>query len=295
MGIRNGGFKSPDDRRRFLASYHQMRKLGAFPDAIRDIPTDVGAIRVYQHGSGARPPLVLIHGFFLTSAMWWKQVDSLMADFTVYTVDMPGQPGASNQTASMPTPHDCAHVLDQVFDGLGLQDIHLVAHSYGGWLATHTAAATPWRFTTLTLIDPAHTVTRLSGRFWRSLATLLVRPRSAKAEQAAAWLTGNPAHQNEAGMLCRLFLTGFGTFGAPRRTPPLRYAPDHLLQSVPVPVQVLLAGNSIHNCTAAIERMRAVVPAWTHRLWPQASHLLPVEHADEVNACIREFALSRQK
>ncbi|AIY46745.2 hypothetical protein G155_15580 [Mycobacterium sp. VKM Ac-1817D] len=35
-----------------------------------------------------------------------------------------------------------------------------------------------------------------------------------------------------------------------------------------------------------------MVPAWHHRLWSQASHSLPIEAADEVNACIRSFAIA---
>ncbi|MHC9292966.1 alpha/beta fold hydrolase [Mycobacterium sp. LTG2003] len=236
-------------------------------------------------------PVVLIHGFFLTSAMWWAQVAGLTGDFTVYTLDMLGQPGVSAQTKAMTRPEDCARSIDAVLQNLNLRDVHLVGHSYGGWLAAHTAATTPSRLRTLTLIDPANTVVRLFPRFWGSLAMLLTRPRSIGAERAAAWVTGHPTPGSSIDTLTRLFLAGFATFGPPRRTAPLLFAPDRLLRSVHIPVQVLLAGNSIHDSDRAIARMRSVLPAWRHHLWPDASHSLPAEAADEVNARIRDFVL----
>ncbi|WP_199203217.1 alpha/beta fold hydrolase [Mycobacterium sp. shizuoka-1] len=259
------------------------------PDVVHDIPTEFGTVRVYQHGPDGGVPIVLIHGFFLTSAMWWAQIGDLSRDFTVYAIDMLGQPGAGIQTTSLPTPADAARNVDAVLAELGLSAVHLVAHSYGGWLATHTAAETPHRLASLTLIDPAHTVVRLSARFWRTLALLLTRPGSARAVRAAAWVTGHPVPGSAIDMLTDLFVTGFACFATPLHTPPLRFHGDPLLRSVDLPVQVLLAGTSIHNSGKAISRIESAVPGWRYRLWPQASHALPAEAPTEVNECIRSF------
>ncbi|MDH6194095.1 pimeloyl-ACP methyl ester carboxylesterase [Mycobacterium frederiksbergense] len=291
MGLSDGGFRNATERQRYLAVYDEVRALSPRPDVELDVPTDFGDVRVYQHGPDGGTPLVLIHGFFLTSAMWWEQVAGLTGDFTVYTLDMLGQPGASIQTKAMSKPADCARSIDAVLQNLNLRDVHLVGHSYGGWLATHTAAAAPSRLRTLTLIDPAHTVARLSPQFWRSLALLLTHPRSARASRAAAWVTGHPKPGSSIDMLTRLFLAGFAAFGPPHRTAPLLFAPDRLLRSVHLPVQVLLAGNTIHDSDKAINRMQSVVPTWRHHLWPHASHSLPAEAPDEVNARIRNFVL----
>ncbi|MGE2833307.1 alpha/beta fold hydrolase [Mycobacterium sp. SMC-4] len=290
MSLADGGFKGPRERRRYLGLYDEVRALSPRPDAVLDVPTDFGDVRVYQHGRGGRAPVVLIHGFFLTSAMWWAQVGALSTDFTVYALDMLGQPGRSVQTKAMSKPTDCAHVIDTVLQDLDLRDVHLVGHSYGGWLATHAAVAAPNRLATLTLVDPAHTVTRLSARFWKSLALLLTRPGSQPAGRAAAWITGGAEPGSSIYMLAQLFQAGFAAFGSPVRTPPLLFPADRILRSVPLPVQVLLAGNTVHDSGKAINRMRSVVPPWQCHVWPEAAHLLPAEAPDEVNACIRSFA-----
>lgn len=145
----------------------------------------------------------------------------------------------------------------------------------------------------IALIDPAHTVARLSPQFWRSLALLLTRPRSARANRAAAaWVTGHPKPSSSIDLLTPLFLAGFATFGPPHRTAPLFFAPDRLLRSVHLPVQVLLAGKMIHDSDKAINRMKSMVPMrQQHHLWPHAAHSLPAEAPEEVNACIRNFVL----
>ncbi len=95
-------------------------------------------------------------------------------------------------------------------------------------------------------------------------------------------------------MLAGLFVAGFAAFAAPVRTPPVVFLSSRLLRSVQLPVQVLLAGNTIHNSEAGIQRIRSVVPHWRYHLWPDATHALPAEVADEVNACIREFVIEHR-
>jgi hypothetical protein len=100
---------------------------------------------------------------------------------------------------------------------------------------------------------------------------------------------GDPAPGSSIDLLVGLFVTGFAAFAPPVRTPPSRFLSGRLLRSVRIPVQVLLAGNTVHDSGKAIQRIQSVVPRWEYHLWPDASHALPAEVPDEVNACIRQF------
>lgn len=285
----DGGFKSSDARRRYLATYDELRALTPPPDVVLDVPTEFGIVRVYQHGPSGGVPVVLVHGFYLTSAMWCEQIKGLTGDFTVYTMDMLGQPGASIRSKPALTAAGCARTIDAVLAGIGLRDVHLVGHSNGGWHVTQTAAREPSRLATVTLIDPASTVTRLSVRCWRHFGLLGRRPRSVRAQRGAAWIMGQHAPGSFSDMLTGLFVAGFAAF-----TPPMRgafpFLPSvRLLRSVHLPVQVLLAGNTVHNSDKGIRRIASVVPGWRYRLWPKATHALPAELPDEVNASIRQF------
>jgi pimeloyl-ACP methyl ester carboxylesterase len=214
LGLAVGGFKNTAARQHYLTVYAEVRALGPRPDVVHDVETEFGTVRVYQHGPSAGEPVVLVHGFFLTSAMWWEQVAGLTSDFTVYVMDMLGQPGASTQTKKMSTPADSA---------------------------------------------------------------------------------GDPPAGSPVDALSSLFVAGFVSFAPPVNTPPRRFASNRLLQSVDLPVQVLLAGNTVHDSAKAIRRLAAVVPTWRHHLLANASHALFAEHPGEVNDCIRHFAVTHRR
>lgn len=72
MGLADGGFRNANERHRYLHVYDEVRSLTSQPDVVHDIRTEFGEVRVYQHGPAGGPPVVLIHGFYLTSAMWWE-------------------------------------------------------------------------------------------------------------------------------------------------------------------------------------------------------------------------------
>lgn len=294
LGRTDAGFRSAAARLRYLDLYEELRALGPRPDAMHDVATRFGAVRVYQHGPAGGVPIVLLHGYFLTSAMWAHQVAGLTGDFTVYAIDMPGQPGASMQSKSMRTPGDCARCIDEVLGGLGLQDVHLVGHSYGGWLAAHTAARFPQRLVAMTLIDPASTMARISAKFWTSLLIATSWPRSARAQRAAAWVMGDPEPGSFVDQLAGLFLAGFAAFAPPLGTPTPLFVSGRVLRSVSIPSEVLVAGNTVHNSSKGLKRILAVVPDWEYLLWPDTSHALPIELPDEVNASIRRFAIERR-
>jgi pimeloyl-ACP methyl ester carboxylesterase len=282
------GFRNAESRHRYLALYDHVRSLSPVPDAVHDVQTEFGVVRVYQHGFDGGVPLVLLPCFWATSAVWADHIPALAREFTVYTVDLLGQPGASVQTKAMSTADDCGRCVNEVFDGLRLEDVHVVGHSYGGWTAAQTAARTPDRLASVTLIEPCNTVARLSGKFWRNGALLLV-PGTERKKRIVEELLGHPVPGSVLESVMNLVMVAgqeFASFG----TPFPRYMSDPLLRSIDVPVQVLLAGNTIHDSAKGIDRLRKVAPTWRYQLWAEASHMLPCEVADEVNAHICAFA-----
>jgi len=282
------GFRNAESRRRYLAVYDRVRALTPLPSATHDVQTEFGVVRVYQHGPDGGVPLVLLHCFWATSAMWAEHIPALTGEFTVYTVDMLGQPGASVQTKPMSTANHCACCVNEVLDELSIDGVHLAGHSYGGWTAVQTAARMPDRLASVTLIEPSNTVARLSGTFWRNGALLLL-PGAERKERIVKELLGRPAPGSVLDSVMQLVMAAgseFASFG----TPFPRFASDSLLRSVGMPVQVLLAGNTIHDSEEGIDRIRKVAPAWRYRLWRDASHMLPCEAVGGVSACIRDLA-----
>ncbi|WP_295316695.1 alpha/beta hydrolase [Roseobacter sp.] len=123
----------------------------------RSIPCGQTEICVATGGSG--PPVLLLHGFPQTHAMWHKVAPALAADFTVIAPDLRGY-GASGKPAGT-EPYSFRHMAaDQValMDALGHGQFHVVGHDRGGRVAHRLALDAPGRVASLTVMDivPTH-------------------------------------------------------------------------------------------------------------------------------------------
>lgn len=108
---------------------------------------------------GAGPPVLLLHGFPQTRAMWHAIAPRLATDFTVVTADLRGY-GASHAPQ---TPEEMAFApmaADQValMRHLGFDSFHVVGHDRGGRTAHRMALDTPEVLRSLTVMDivPTH-------------------------------------------------------------------------------------------------------------------------------------------
>lgn len=99
------------------------------------------------YGSG--PPLVLVHGLAGSTRWWRRNTRALSEHFRVYLVDLPGF-GLSGSACAL---EDVALSLPAWLDWMGLERVHLVGHSMGGYVSLRLAAEQPERIDRLALID----------------------------------------------------------------------------------------------------------------------------------------------
>jgi pimeloyl-ACP methyl ester carboxylesterase len=107
-------------------------------------------VQMLQDGAG--PPLLFLHGAG-GAGRWLAFQERLAKDHTVY---FPSHPGHGGSPAAEWIEHisDLAfHYLD-LLDRLGLERVHLVGASFGGWIAAEIATMASHRLESLVLIDP---------------------------------------------------------------------------------------------------------------------------------------------
>ncbi|MEO0400935.1 MAG: alpha/beta hydrolase [Pseudomonadota bacterium] len=108
---------------------------------------------------GGGPPVLLLHGFPQTRAMWHAIVPVLARDFTVVTSDLRGYGDSTkpNDAAQMSFRH-LATDQRALMRHLGHGTFHLIGHDRGARTAHRLALDAPDAVTTLTLMDivPTH-------------------------------------------------------------------------------------------------------------------------------------------
>src|SRR5438105_11522728 len=112
----------------------------------------VRGVPVRLLSGGAGPALLFLHGAG-GAGRWLPFQDHLARRFAV---EFPSHPGHGGSPAAEWIEHisDLAfHYLD-LLDLLGLERVHLVGASFGGWIAAEIAVMAAHRLTSLVLIDP---------------------------------------------------------------------------------------------------------------------------------------------
>lgn len=121
--------------------------------SVEPVPTGAGPIHVRRGGSG--PPLLLLHGFPQTGAMWARVAAGLTDRFEVIVPDLPGY-GASETLRPGPermAKRVLAEDMDRLMDGLGHGHYAIAGHDRGGRVAYRLALDMPHRVSRLAVLD----------------------------------------------------------------------------------------------------------------------------------------------
>jgi len=112
---------------------------------------------VFARVGGDGPPLLLLHGYPQTHAMWHRIAPALAEDFTVVLTDLRGY-GASSKPASLPdhwpyTKRAMARDQVAVMHALGFDRFAVCGHDRGGRVGYRMALDHPERVTRLAVLD----------------------------------------------------------------------------------------------------------------------------------------------
>ena len=135
--------------------------MSLFPGFVqRKLRTSGATINLVLGGEG--PPLLLLHGYPQTHAMWHKVAPQLARDYTVVCPDLRGY-GDSSKPKGLPDHSNYskrAMALDmvEVMESLGFVAFHAVGHDRGARVAHRLARDHGRRVRTLTVLDISPTL-----------------------------------------------------------------------------------------------------------------------------------------
>lgn len=148
-------FKSEEGKNEVLKYYEALLEKWSFPHEEISINTDYGETFIIASGKKELPPLVLLHGSGMNSVMWINEMEKYSNNYRVYAVDMPGEPGKSDENQLPLKGDDFSNWLNNIFDALLIEKASIVGISLGAWLGAKFSIKYSQRVDKLVLICPA--------------------------------------------------------------------------------------------------------------------------------------------
>jgi non-heme chloroperoxidase len=140
---------------------------------------DVDGVSLYYERAGSGEPVLFSHGIPTDYRAWNAQVEAFSKSYSTITYSRRyAAPNRRDGDVTDSTVAANAADLLGLIEKLGVAPVHLVGHSYGGFVAAYLAADHPDLVRTLVLVEPA-------------IATLLVEDPNSSG-QMFALLIGNP-------------------------------------------------------------------------------------------------------
>jgi pimeloyl-ACP methyl ester carboxylesterase len=86
---------------------------------------------IHYQLEGNGPPLLLIHGWGVTYAIWQKLLPLLQPHFQIIMIELPGNGGSPDVDSDLPYYPACAETIDEVRQHLGIEQWSILAYSSG--------------------------------------------------------------------------------------------------------------------------------------------------------------------
>ena len=121
---------------------------------------------IYFKSRGEGPAVILLHGFCESHAIFDGLIDALSQNYRVICPDLPGH-GGTPWDQGMRSMDEAAFWLRDLMDALALEQVCLVGHSMGGYIAAAFATFFPERLNALGMLHTtalADTETRKRNR-----------------------------------------------------------------------------------------------------------------------------------
>lgn len=250
----------------------------------------VRGCRIRLMRGGAGEPLIYLHG--ASGAAWLPFLQTLTARYDVIAPEHPGF-GESDTPDWLDTIHDLAYFHLDLIEALGLDRVHLVGNSLGGFIGAELAVRNTERLATLTLAGSAglHVpgVKQLDSFLVTDeerLRKFFYDPKRAEAMIARVL---DPAQQDTA---LRNQATVAKLVWQPRSHDP------HLgkwLHRIDVPTLLIWGDTDRMFPLEHAKAFQQAIPGAKLVVIPQCGHVPQIEKPDEFVAALEDFLGARQQ
>ncbi|KRC65069.1 alpha/beta hydrolase [Aeromicrobium sp. Root236] len=260
-----------------------------------DVPTVLGRIRVRTDGDG--PAMAMWPSLLMDGDLWAAQAAHFADRFTVLVIDPPGH-GASEALTRGFTFEECATVIEQVLDHVGVGRAHVLGNSWGGMIGGTFAALHPDRVGVAVLMNATAST---AGRHQRiEYAAMLraahllggIRPPLTRSVLKAFLGPTSLRTRPEVVRTVRASLSNVDMASATwavRSVVPQRPDQRDLFARISTPVLVVAGEEDATFRVAETWVMAESIPGADFVVIDGAAHLAALEVPDRVNALVAGF------
>jgi len=274
--------------------------------------TTTGILHYVERGSG--DPVVFVHGTLCDYTVWESQVNALSSEFRAIAYSRRyAHPNDRQGDAMDSTVQNNAKDLDDLVGGLGSGKVHLVGHSYGGFIAAYFALKHPEKLYSLILANAAvstllvrePTISAAFSLLLRSPRVAMSARRVISATQASVKAVGN----GDSAAPQRLFLPALmnGRSDLPakpaefdsmvvRNARTLRETTTHFppvtkteVKTIGIPTLVIWGELSAPWDYKVSQELAESIPTAEKAIVLGAGHFFPVEKPTDTNNKLLEF------
>lgn len=245
-----------------------------------------------EQGNG--PPLVFVHGSLLDYRYWQSEVAHFSRKFRTIAPSRrhhwPAVPDADfSYTADAQTKDVIAFI-----EALNAGPVHLVGHSYGGYIAAQIACSRPDLLHSLILVEPGGPVEGQNPGISRIKdhkrgATLVQNGDIAQGvAQFLDTVCGTPKWQDGDAFYQSMTLDNAQTI-TEQVLDTRATLPAQDVAHIPCPVLLMIGARSISPFPETIERLAALLPQATLVRIPNASHMVNMDNPADFLAALDTF------
>jgi len=249
---------------------------------------------VVEEGDARTHPVVFIHGFPFSHAMWQSQITAVSRTFRAIAYDVRGLGGSSVGDGQYTIE---GHVDDLIglLDHLAIPKAVIIGLSMGGYIALRALERNPERWSGAVLCNTRSEADTDEGRIGRAAAIRMVKKSGSKVFAddfvhkvfAPASVTRVPdAMEMITGVIAR--------------TPPLAIAGTLLalaartdttasLSRINIPTLIMVGEHDMTTPPEASRAMHERIPGSELHIVPLAAHMSPLENPEFVNTHLLEF------
>jgi len=279
---------------KYYQAYNTALKLWKTPFHELNVKTSFGKAHIIVSGPKNGEPLVLLHGMNASSTMWYPNIKALSQNHRVYAIDNLLEPGKSRIEGEVKDMMEMMSWYNEIFDQLKLEKFTLIGASKGGWLAIYIALQQKARIKNIVLLSPAQTFMWINpGSEMLANLTYTLAPKRKRLHGVMETMSVDVDKIENSYIEQYSIATQKATFSKfiLQMTP---YS-DNELNSLTMPVLLLIGDNDIINNEKSIEKAKELLLHSETGIIKNAGHFLSIDQSEVVNKRILQFLSLNQE